>query len=433
MAPGGSNTKGPIKVRPPVVRIGGSGPGPYGVRHREVQNVTSTVAERARREEQRKLQAQYDALNDADRLRFNKVRDQADPEMPWNDPDGDEVQADGGGATRWGAEGLGMSGAGGEFRDTLEAAMRKERETAKKKRAPDRRIRRDRTKKQVEAFAAQMEAIADAYLKWSHLVGDTLDGPIPSTKEKSDGTCTLTVVDIFDSFSVTLPTYKADVFDVCSVIWQGAFPSTPYDAQVAFSTRTLELFRLAHVRAPGLSIQKWVKTLADLHKLPFKPYVAHQFSVAYDMYLGARNIVAYHVKHVLGRDAPNWRATNCCDACMYKLEGELPLEYPMLDYDEEGNLLPGVSKERFDPRAATAGKDYFIPRDKVNLWAKDKIKEPCKPRVEEKSACEERWKNLAEDSTKKMWGVYNETGIFLMLCRHSFGLWAINMIRSGEL
>ncbi|KAJ7744324.1 hypothetical protein B0H16DRAFT_1322164, partial [Mycena metata] len=231
----------------------------------------------------------------------------------------------------------------------------------------------------------------------------------------------------------------------------GAFPSAPYGAQVAFSTQTLELFRLAHVRAPGLSIQKWVKTLADLHKLPFKPYVAHQFSVAYDVYLGARNIVANHVKHVLGRDAPNWRATNCCDACMYKLEGELPLEFPMLvamdgndslkrvlqkepkDYDEEGNLLPGVSKERFDPRAATAGKDYFIPCDKVNLWAKDQIKEQCKPRVEEKYACEERWKNLAEDSTKKMWGVYDETGIFLMLCRHSFVLWAINMIRSGEL
>ncbi|KAJ7710998.1 hypothetical protein B0H16DRAFT_1820304 [Mycena metata] len=390
------------------------------------------------------------ALTEADRLRFNKVHDQADPEMPWNDPDGGEVQADSGGAMRWvdpdeykdiadaieGAEGLGMSGAGGEFRDTLEAAMHKEQETAKKKRAPDRRIQRDRTKKQVEAFAAQMEAITDVYLKWSHLVGDTLDGPIPSTKEESEGTCTLTVVDIFDSFSVTLPTYKANVFDVCSVIWQGAYPSAPYNAQVAFSTRTLELFRLAHVRAPGLSIQKWVKTL---------------FSVAYDVYLGARNIVAYRVKHVLGRDAPNWRAANCCDACMYKLEGELPLEYPMLvtmdgndslkrvlqkepkDYDEEGNLLPGVSKERFDPRAATAGKDYFIPHDKVNLWAKDKIKEQCKPRVEEKSACEERWKNLAEDSTKKMWGVYDETGIFLMLCRHSFVLWAIDMIRSGEL
>ncbi|KAJ7720247.1 hypothetical protein B0H16DRAFT_1474482 [Mycena metata] len=86
MAPGGSNTKGPIKVRPSVVRIGGSRPGPYGVRHREVQNVTSTVSERACREEQRKLQAQYDgeSLDDADRLRFNKVRDQADPEMPWN-------------------------------------------------------------------------------------------------------------------------------------------------------------------------------------------------------------------------------------------------------------------------------------------------------------------------------------------------------------
>ncbi|KAJ7711680.1 hypothetical protein B0H16DRAFT_1627741 [Mycena metata] len=166
------------------------------------------------------------------------------------------------------------------------------------------------------------------------------------------------------------------------------------------------------------------------------------FSVAYNVYLGARNIVAYRVKHVLGRDAPNWRATNCCDACMYKLKGELPLEYPMLvTMDGNDSLKRVLWKEpkdnneegKVDPRAATAGKDYFIPRDKVNLWAKDKIKEqvsfflyPGVPKL--KVEC-----RSASPDTKKMWGVYDETEIFLMLGRHSSVLWAINMICSGEL
>lgn len=52
---------------------------------------------------------------------------------------------------------------------------------------------------------------------------------------------------------------------------------------------------------------------------------------------------------------------------------------------------------------------------------------------EDKTLCEERWKNLGEDVTKKMWGVYDETGVFVCLCRHSFVLMIADMVRSGEL
>ncbi|KAJ7036410.1 hypothetical protein C8F04DRAFT_1181420 [Mycena alexandri] len=141
---------------------------------------------------------------------------------------------------------------------------------------------------------------------------------------------------------------------------------------------------------------------------------------------------------------------------------------------------PGQSKERFDPRAANVGKDYFIPREKVDLWSKDKLDEwrkvwearKKKSREEEKrkatqsepngadkngpetsvpsestpaaqptpeapagtaAGCEERWKNLGEDSLKRMWGIYDETGIFICLCRHGFVLLVEDMVRSGEL
>jgi hypothetical protein len=47
--------------------------------------------------------------------------------------------------------------------------------------------------------------------------------------------------------------------------------------------------------------------------------------------------------------------------------------------------------------------------------------------------CADRWKNMIEDVTSKMWGIFDETGIFLVLCRHGFVLVIVDMIRSGEL
>jgi hypothetical protein len=40
---------------------------------------------------------------------------------------------------------------------------------------------------------------------------------------------------------------------------------------------------------------------------------------------------------------------------------------------------------------------------------------------------------MIDDVTSKMWGIFDETGIFLALCRHGFVLVIADMIRSGEL
>ncbi|KAJ7165247.1 hypothetical protein C8R46DRAFT_900786 [Mycena filopes] len=243
-----------------------------------------------------------------------------------------------------------------------------------------------------------------------------------------------------------------DKFTSSTLVSQGLFPCALWVAQVAFTTRLLELFRVAHLRTPTLSIQAWSKTIADLQRVPWRPYVAQQFLIAFDLYLGARNKARSRVMNVLGRGSPTWRLENCCAPCMYKLEGEEEMKFSMLvtcdgndslkrvlrkeakDYDDEGNLLPGVSKERFDPRFAAAGKDYFVPRDKVNLWSKDKVEAWQKEAAGcDTSACEERWKNLADSAGEQMWAVYDETGLFLCLCHHSFVLLAADMVRSGEL
>jgi hypothetical protein len=40
---------------------------------------------------------------------------------------------------------------------------------------------------------------------------------------------------------------------------------------------------------------------------------------------------------------------------------------------------------------------------------------------------------MNDNLTSRMWGVFDETGIFLALCRHGFVLLVADMVRSGEL
>ena len=47
--------------------------------------------------------------------------------------------------------------------------------------------------------------------------------------------------------------------------------------------------------------------------------------------------------------------------------------------------------------------------------------------------CASHWKAAAADEKKRMWAIYDETGIFASACRHGLILWIADMVRSGEL
>jgi hypothetical protein len=47
--------------------------------------------------------------------------------------------------------------------------------------------------------------------------------------------------------------------------------------------------------------------------------------------------------------------------------------------------------------------------------------------------CAERWKNAAPDQRKRMFALFEETGIFVTACRHRTILYICDMIKSGEL
>ncbi|KAE9385733.1 hypothetical protein BT96DRAFT_840332, partial [Gymnopus androsaceus JB14] len=55
---------------------------------------------------------------------------------------------------------------------------------------------------------------------------------------------------------------------------------------------------------PKLGIQPFIKACCDAEGSPFKPYLATQMSVAFNLYVNILNRVHLHVRKALGCDGP---------------------------------------------------------------------------------------------------------------------------------
>ncbi|KAF8187398.1 hypothetical protein K438DRAFT_1907534 [Mycena galopus ATCC 62051] len=328
-----------------------------------------------------------------------------------------------------------ISHGGGEMAD-LERGLWEYIHGKKKRRQRDTRNRWDILQRCVNGFRLQMEAMTDAYMKFTAGQRGTLEKAAPPVPlELVENKYTVMVVDVFNTYTVDVPMVSTDIYISSCLVGQGFMPCSPWKPKLAITTRVLEMYRLTNPRCPALGIQAWMKALSDLQGAAFKPYIDKR------------------VKKALQRDLKDWRLKNCCPACTYKLKGEGQLYFSMLATCDGNNSLKRVLRkdkgftedgvplrggcERPDPREASAGGDYFISRPEVDPWVKERLaEEVVLPDIldpEEASACEERWKNLSDELTSKMWGIFNETGIFIALCRHSFVLLVADMVRSGEL
>ena len=64
-----------------------------------------------------------------------------------------------------------------------------------------------------------------------------------------------------------LPT---DKFVTAALVRQGVIPCSPIMPTVGVSVDVIELYRVAHLRSPHLSVQAFVKTLCDLRTVGAK-------------------------------------------------------------------------------------------------------------------------------------------------------------------
>ncbi|KAJ7814774.1 hypothetical protein B0H14DRAFT_2375803, partial [Mycena olivaceomarginata] len=247
---------------------------------------------------------------------------------------------------------------------------------------------------------------------------------------------------------------RGDAYIASACVRRGWMPASPWNPTVVITIRTLEVYRVTHLRCPRLGIQAFVRSLCDIHGIAPRPWLGAQFSVAFDAYLAIRAEVDRRVQVALGRDTPHWRLKNTCPCCLYKVEGEPVLKIPLmgtfdgnnllscferherLENDEEGTCAPGALKERLDDRVVP--RDLYLPREDVDVWKKDGVEELMKSfsvddEEEEAGGCGEGWQNMKEGVTSRAYGMYDETGFFPALCRHEFILKVVDMVKSGEL
>lgn len=188
--------------------------------------------------------------------------------------------------------------------------------------------------------------------------------------------------------------------------------------------------------------------------MPFRRYLATQFSIVNDVYLDIQRRVDLRISKALGHDTPNWRLLNSCPACQYRLDGEASLPFSQLIAIDGNNSLrrvdPSVTKSTRSLQD-TRGRqsDIWLSPEEVNCF-KDEVKKKSSrvPAVQqdddniegdvtdglpEVSACAERWRAAGPEERKRMWKMFTESGVFVSVCRHGFILLICDMIQSGEL
>ncbi|KIK37448.1 hypothetical protein CY34DRAFT_26005 [Suillus luteus UH-Slu-Lm8-n1] len=166
--------------------------------------------------------------------------------------------------------------------------------------------------------------------------------------------------------------------------------------------------------------------LCDFQGVQFYPYLSQQFSIALDAYL---QILA---------------------TCTYKLQGEVPMKFSLL-YAMDGNdslkrVLKKLTQDDLDtkdnsplaphsselPTMQFVGGDHYLLDDYIEQFSRDSPADMLSLDDDEDNPCAGHWKNMRDEKTKKMWGVFNKSGIFMSICRHGFSLVIADMVQSGE-
>ncbi|KZS91015.1 hypothetical protein SISNIDRAFT_414531, partial [Sistotremastrum niveocremeum HHB9708] len=246
-----------------------------------------------------------------------------------------------------------------------------------------------------------------------------------------------------------------------TLVHHGLISSSPEIPTWTVSIHTLDIFRRLRQQVPSFGIQPFVKFLCDLHSIRFDNYLSQQFTSAFDVYLAIRRNLQKRVNESLNRTDPHWRLKHSCPCCLYEVKGEEPLTHKCVISIDGGNSCKRFANAG---RASTAKfeSDYIVARDEVDQFKMHVKKRQPNPKKKAKKTgeageewvikniqadptdaaidvdnivtrCVERWKANADDSKKVMFNCFDESGIFIAVCRHGFLFSAADMVASGEL
>ncbi|EGN97916.1 hypothetical protein SERLA73DRAFT_109190 [Serpula lacrymans var. lacrymans S7.3] len=256
------------------------------------------------------------------------------------------------------------------------------------------------------------------------------------------------LVDMFVRQRASLFPQPSHQFPNETLIYHGYLGCSSLYPTVAISLRTLAAYRQIHRTCPRLSVQAQCKALCHLHDIPYRPYLDAQFSAAYDVYLEIVYRVDALMKVELQQDSPHWRLKNSCPACFYKLKDEPSLGIEWLVSIDGNNSLKRWKSSTYGLLSRSDSRkprtDYWVDKEAVDRY-KDQVKSKSKSdeyaddwvdvalHEEESFTCVDCWRNAGPEQRKKMFSIFEESGIFIASCRHHFILLACDMIQSGEL
>ncbi|KAI6143575.1 hypothetical protein BKA82DRAFT_4331131 [Pisolithus tinctorius] len=211
-------------------------------------------------------------------------------------------------------------------------------------------------------------------------------------------------------------TEPLDVSHAGALVCHGLIPCSPITPKVAITVQALDLYHTVRQRCPHLSIQGYVKSLCDIH--------------------GA-----------LQRDQPDWRLKHGCPSCTYELQDEPTMRFKMLFAQDGNDSLKRVATRVLDGNLDDASPltpshpmlegafhhEQYLTRDFVEKFASgQQTGHSIVAEDGDGNLCAERWKNMKDSATQKMWSVFDETGVFIAVCRHGFCLLIADMVQSGE-
>ncbi|KAG1750862.1 hypothetical protein EDB19DRAFT_1893370 [Suillus lakei] len=231
-----------------------------------------------------------------------------------------------------------------------------------------------------------------------------------------------------------------------TLIYNGFLGCSPLYPNIAIALRTLAAYRQAHRSCPRFSLQAHCKMLCYLHDMLYRPYLRSQFLAAYDAYLEILYRVDRLLKRELKHNTPNWAA-----ARMFPT--------PALDFDWFATIDGNNSLKWWGSSICNsiARDDHRRPR--TDYWISHDIVDKFKDEVKSRTAldnnnnpddwedihkdgevpgeipfnCTAHWQNAGPEQCKKMFAVFEESGVFVAVCHHRFVLVVCDMIQSGEL